>query len=314
MATPPTLILPGGAGYLGRRLARYFADRGFQVTVLSRRPAPDTPSVRHLLWDGRTIAGWAHAVNGATAVINLAGRTVNCRYNAKNKAEIYESRLAPTRAVGQAIAAATDPPKLWVNASSATIYRHALDRPMDEATGEIGDGFSVDVCQQWERTLNDAATPNTRKVALRAAMVFGPGKDGVFEAFARVVRLGLGGTLGRGDQFVSWVHHLDFCRAVEWLVDHDSLAGPVNVSAPNPLPNREFMRTFRQALGKRIGLPATRWMLEVGTFVLRTETELLLKSRRAIPGKLLASGFEFRFPELRAALEDVQKASAASRG
>jgi uncharacterized protein (TIGR01777 family) len=207
--------------------------------------------------------------------------------------------------VGEAIAAAANPPKVWLNSSSATIYRDAVDRPMDEATGEIGRGFSVDVCQNWEKALADAVTPGTRKIALRTAIVLGPGHGGPFEAFARVVKLGLGGKMGRGDQFVSWVHLLDFCRAVEFLIDQNEMDGAMNIASPNPVQNRDFMRIFRQALHQRIGLPAARWMLEIGAFFLRTETELLLKSRRVIPGRLIGSGFKFQFAELRAALDDI---------
>ncbi|MDB5319797.1 MAG: hypothetical protein JWN40_1428 [Phycisphaerales bacterium] len=281
--TPRTIILPGGAGYLGRHLAHYFAQHDYQIVILTRHSQPDTPRIRHLLWDGRTIGPWAAAFDNAHAVINLAGRSVNCRYTARNKKEIYDSRLRSTAVIGQVIAATKTPPPTWINASSATLYRDARDRPMDELTGELGQGFSVDVCQKWEQTLNAAQTPHTRKIPLRSAMVFGPGKGGVFEAFHRIVRLGLGGTLGRGDQYVSWVHFQDFCRAVHFILDHPDLTGPVNVASPNPIPNKQFMRTLRQAAHKKIGLPATKWMLEIGALLLRTETELLLKSRRVIP-------------------------------
>lgn len=309
-----TIVLPGGAGYLGRSLAQFFVQQSYEVVILSRRPAADHAGVRYLAWDGATLGDWAHSFEGATAVINLAGRSVNCRYNAHNKQQIYESRLRSTAAVGAAIAACTRPPAVWINASSATIYRDAHDRPMDEATGEIGTGFSVDVCQRWEHALFSCATPYTRQVALRAAMVFGPGRGGVMEAFERIVRLGLGGTLGSGTQFVSWIHLADFARSVQWLIEHDELDGPINCAAPNPLPNREFMRTLREVCRQPIGLPATRWMLEIGAFVLRTETELLLKSRRVVPGRLLKSGFQFRYPELRPALEQIVNEERSTAG
>jgi uncharacterized protein (TIGR01777 family) len=300
-----TLILPGGGGYLGRHLADYFVAKGYSIVILSRQPKPDVGAVRQLQWDGRTLGRWAEAFDGAHAVINLAGRTVNCRYTAKHQREIYNSRLLSTAVIGQAIAAAKNPPKIWLNSSSATIYRHALDRPMDEFTGEIGHGFSVDVCQKWEAALEAAPTPQTGKVALRSAMVFGPGAGGVFEAFLRIVKLGLGGSLGRGDQFVSWIHLQEFCRAVEFILDHDELGGAVNLASPNPIPNRDFMRIFRRACHKKFGLPAKKWMLEIGAFFLRTETELLLKSRRVIPARLLAGGFRFDYPELCVALKQI---------
>jgi len=189
--TPPTLILPGGAGYLGRHLAHYFTQHNYQIIILTRHPNPheDSENIRHLPWDGRTLGPWAAAFDDAHAVINLAGRSVNCRYTARNEKEIYDSRLQSTAVIGQAIAAAKNPPKIWLNSSSATIYRDARDRPIDESTGDIGHDFSVDVCKKWEQTLADAPTPHTRKVALRSAMVFGPGQGGVFEAFHRIVKL-----------------------------------------------------------------------------------------------------------------------------
>jgi len=297
------VILPGGAGFLGRHLGAHFSKLNYEVVILSRRPSNDR--FETLNWDGKTLGSWAEAIDGADVVINLAGRTVNCRYTARNRRQIYDSRLDSTRAIGQAIAAAKSPPRVWINSSSATIYRYARDRGMDEATGEIGSGFSVDVCRKWETALADAPTPHTRKVAIRSAMVFGPGHDGVYEAFARIVRAGLGGTMGDGGQFISWVHVTDFCRAVQWIIEHDDLAGAINIATPNPLPNREFMRIFREVCGKRIGLPSPRWLLEIGAFFMRTERELLLKSRRVVPGRLLESGFEFQFPELAPALRDV---------
>lgn len=300
-----TIIIPGGAGYLGRHLARFFVQQQYGVVILSRQSQPEQDGVRVLQWDGATLGDWARSFEDATAVINLAGRTVNCRYNARNKRQIYESRLHSTAAVGAAIAACTRPPAVWINASSATIYRDAYDQPMDEVTGESGTGFSVDVCQRWEKAQTDCATPHTRQVALRTAMVFGKGRGGAMEAFANLVRLGLGGTLGSGKQLVSWVHLQDFMRSVQWLIEHDELAGPINCSAPHPVPNAEFMRTLRQVYHQPLGLPASRWMLEIGAFVLRTETELLLKSRRVVPTRLLQSGFQFSYPQLLPAMEEI---------
>jgi uncharacterized protein (TIGR01777 family) len=289
-----TIVIPGGSGYLGGVLADYFARQCRPVVILSRRKRIDDGPIRYAAWDGETPGEWAREFEGAAAIVNLAGRSVNCRYNARNRQEIYDSRLRSTKAVGEAIARCADPPPVWINASSATIYRHALDRPMDEASGEIGTGFSVDVCLKWERALAEADTPQTRKVALRTAIVFGPG-GGAFEAFHSLVRRGLGGTLGRGDQFVSWIHAEDFARSVEWIIRHAELEGPVNCAAPNPLPNREFMRLLREACGKR------------------TETELLLKSRRVVPGKLLASGFQFRFPHWEDAVRNILAERSCSR-
>ncbi|MDB5294637.1 MAG: hypothetical protein JWO31_620 [Phycisphaerales bacterium] len=316
------MVLPGGNGYLGIRVAAWFAARDWDVTVLSRRPDLRNGPGSLTAWDGHTLGPWAAAVDGADAVVNLAGRTVNCRYTAANRREIYASRLDSTRVVGQAIAAAAAPPPVWLNAASATIYRHAEDRPMDERSGELGSDFSSDVCKRWEAELFAAATPRTRRVAMRAAMVMGPGSGGVYEAFRRIARLGLGGTLGRGTQYVSWVHLEDFCRAVEFLIGPPPRAGTtaptaaprppvldgaVNVASPNPLANRDFMRAVRNAVGARLGLPATRWMLEVGAAVLRTETELLLRSRRVVPTRLAEAGFTFAHPDWPAAAADIER-------
>ncbi|HET6406626.1 MAG TPA: TIGR01777 family oxidoreductase [Chthoniobacteraceae bacterium] len=305
------LIIPGGSGFLGRRVAEWFAASGWDVTVLSRQGEP-VPGVRVARWDGATLGDWKSVFEGAEAVLNLAGRSVNCRYNSKNRAEILDSRVNSTRILGEAIAGCTIPPKVWLNSSTATIYRHAEDRPMDDETGEIGSGFSVGIALAWEKEFFERQLPATRRLALRTAMVMGPQPGGPFVVFHRLARLGLGGTLGSGRQMVSWLHDEDFCRAVEWLIDHEEVSGPINVSAPNPLPNREFMREVRRAARAPIGLPATRWMLEVGALILRTETELPLKSRWVLPSRLKAAGFSFNHPDWpNAALEIVGRIDSA---
>jgi hypothetical protein len=245
-------------------------------------------------------------------VINLAGRSVNCRYNAANRRLILESRVLSTRVLGEAIAGCAEPPPTWLNASTATIYKHSYERTMDE-NGEIAadkdakDEFSVEVAQAWEQALAAAPTPATRKIPLRMSMVFAAEPGSVVPVLRRLVRLGLGGSMAGGRQYVAWIHQEDFCRAVEWILEHPALRGPVNVAAPNPLTNREMMAVFRQVCGRSIGLPAARWMLEIGAFVMRTETELMIKSRRVVPAKLLDSGFQFRFPTLQGALEEIER-------
>jgi len=282
------------------------------VTVLSRSGAVEPWPV--VSWNGTDLDDWAIELEGADVVINLAGPSVNCRYTAGNRREILESRVRSTGLVGEAIGRLHRPPRLWMNASTATIYRHSLDREMDEATGELGGvepdapgswRFSIEVATRWEKALFAANTPQTRKVALRSAMVMSAEPGGTFDLLLRLVRLGLGGACGSGKQFVSWIHEDDFVRALDYLVEHEEFEGPVNVASPNPLPNEQFLRTLRKAWGARVGLPASQWMLEVGAFFLRTETELILKSRRVVPGLLLMSGFEFQFPEWRGAAEDL---------
>jgi uncharacterized protein (TIGR01777 family) len=314
------IVIAGGTGFLGRLLARGLAGRGDGVVVLSRRDA-DVPGARVVAWDGRTVCAWAQELDGADAVVNLAGRSVNCRYTAANLREMMDSRVDSTRAVGGAIARAAHPPRVWLQMSTATIYAHTFGPPNDEATGRLGGGEpgapatwdpSIWIAKAWERALDEAPTPGTRKVALRTAMVMGPQPGGVFPIFRRLARLGLGGPIAGGRQHVSWIADRDFVRAVLFLLARDDLAGPVNLAAPHPLPQRAFMAALRRAAGVPVGLPASAWMLEVAAFVHRTETELLFKSRRVVPGRLLAAGFRFELPTWpEAARELVARTRAA---
>lgn len=303
------IILAGGSGFLGGVLAEYLTARGAAVVILTRS-LNARGKAREVPWDGRTLGDWTREVDGADAVINLAGRSVNCRYTTKNRRLIMDSRINSTRVLGEAIAHGAKPPRVWLNASTATIYKHTFGPAWDER-GEIGgtpdakDEFSVEVATAWERTLDEARTPNTRKVALRTAMVLGRGENSVFPMLRRLTRFGLGGRMGNGRQFVSWIHETDFLRAIDWLLKREEFEGPVNVAAPEPVTNAGMMRMFREVCGAWFGLPATPWMLEAGAFLLRTETELIIKSRRVVPTRLLASGFEFLFPRLREALEDL---------
>jgi uncharacterized protein (TIGR01777 family) len=306
------IVLPGGTGQVGTLLARAFVADGHQVVVLSRQPRQ--ACWRVVGWDAETPGEWAAEVDGSDVVINLAGRSVNCRYNAENRRQIKESRVNATRAVGQAIARASRPPRVWLQMSTATIYAHRYGAANDEATGILGgtEGdapdtwrFSIDVARAWERAASDALVPQTRKVLMRSAMVMSPDPGGVFDVLLGLVRRGLGGTSGNGRQYVSWIHDRDFIRAVYWLIDHGGLEGAVNLAAPNPLPNAEFMRALRAAWGIGFGLPALPWMLEIGAFFTRTESELILKSRRVVPGRLLQSGFVFHFPAWTEAAADL---------
>jgi uncharacterized protein (TIGR01777 family) len=311
-SAPRRIVITAANGFLGRGLVEWFSEKGDEVVALVRRRVEGL-NVKQVVWDGENLGPWTTELEGATAVINLAGRSVDCRYHEQNRRLILESRLRSTRVLGQAIAACRQPPAVWLNSSSATIYRHAEDRSMDEAAGEIGKGFSVDVCLAWEAEVMAAETPVTRRVLLRTAMVLGR-NGGVFQPFKWLARLGLGGTLANGRHYMSWLHETDFARAIDWLIRHPELNGAVNLAAPNPIFNAEWMRLFRRRFGPGIGLPAARWMLAVGAFFLRTETELLLKSRRVVPGRLLGSGFKFRFPTVEAALEDLTKAPVSQSG
>jgi hypothetical protein len=300
------IVVPGGSGHLGHQLIEAWKDAGHDVVVLSRRTDKPPAGARVVRWDGRSLGSWASEVDGADVVINLAGRSVSCRYTESNLREMMDSRVASATVVGAAIAQASRPPRVWLQMSTATIYAHSRDRANDEDTGILGGGedgvpaywsFSVDIARQWEAAQVHAPTPNTRKVALRTAIVMAPGRGGAFELLRRLSRWGLGGPVGGGRQYMSWIHGHDFVRAVDFLLARDDIAGPVNVASPNPVPYLTFMADLRRACGVPIGLPATKWMAEIGAFVLRTDTELLLKSRRVIPGRLLAKGFDFDYPD-----------------
>lgn len=318
---PLRIVLPGGSGHLGQLLAHFFQARGHHVTVLTRSPFAASWQTVH--WDGEHVGRWVETLEGADVCINLAGRSVNCRYTARNRKAIYDSRIRSTKLLGSVIEGMEEPPKVWLNSSTATIYRHALDRPMDELAGEYGGNeilasglfsqrrvpsawnFSVQVALDWEAAFFEAFTPRTRKVALRSAMVMSPQHGGAFAAFLNLVRFSLGGAQGNGRQFVSWIHALDFARAVEFLIARDDLHGAVNLSAPKSLPNAEFMAILRDAYGMPNGIPAPRPLLELAAFFLRTESELVLKSRYVVPTRLLEAGFRFVFPEWPEAAEDL---------
>lgn len=296
------IVITGGTGQVGTILARTFQADNHEVVVLSRNT--EKAAWRTARWNVETHGDWTEEIDGADVVINLAGRNVNCRYNNENRRQILESRVKSTKIIGEAISESANPPKVWLQASTATIYAHRYDAPNDEIKGIIGGNepnapdtwnFSIEVAKAWEQAANEADTPHTRKVLMRSAMTMSPDKDGVFDVLLGLARRGLGGTSGDGKQYVSWIHYKDFIRSIYWLIEREDLEGAVNLSSPNPLPNKEFMRILREAWGASLGLPATKLMLEIGAFFMRTETELVLKSRRVVPTRLLESGFEFRF-------------------
>lgn len=304
------IVLPGGTGQVGTVLERALTAAGHEVVVLSRRPA--RPG--QVPWDGRTLGPWAGVIDGCDVVVNLAGRSVSCRYTPASLQAMMDSRVDSARVVGEAIATAARPPRVWLQMSTATVYAHRFDAPNDERSGLIGGSepgvpeywaYSVEIAKAWERQQERADTPHTRKVALRSAMVMSPDRGGVLDVLLWLTRLGLGGPVAVGGQYVSWIHEHDFVRAVEFLADQEDIAGPVNLAAPHPLPQRALMRELRAAWGVPMGLPATAWMAEIGAFVLRTDTELLLKSRRVVPGRLLEAGFAFDHPHWPQAAADL---------
>lgn len=311
------IIIAGGTGFIGRSLAEYFAPKN-KVVILTRGVQgkhdnnafakievneAHASNIKLVEWNGKELGAWAEEFNDASLVINLAGKSVNCRYNKKNKQEIFDSRILSTRVIGEAINAAKNPPKLWVNAASATIYRNALDRPQDEFNGEIQNDFSVQVCKLWEQTFFETTTPGTRKIAFRTAITLGSG--GVMTPYLNLLKFGLGGRQGNGKQMYSWVHIEDVCRAIDFVYNHQQLQGVYNLSTPNPVSNIEFMRTLRNATGNTFGLPTYKWMLAIGAIVIGTESELLLKSRWVVPTKLLQAGFVFKYPVLKEAVGNI---------
>jgi len=299
------IAIPGGTGQIGALLARAFHQDGHEVTVLGRQ-APKIAPWRVEQWDPANVAGWSDKLDGVDIVINLAGRSVNCRYTRQNRDEILHSRVESVRAVGQAISNARRPPRVWLQASTATIYAHTYGAPNDEVSGVIGGTepdapdtwrFSINVATAWEGGFDEIPAPGTRKVKLRSAVTMSPDRGGIFDTLLALVRRGLGGKSGDGRQYVSWIHEADFIRAIYFLIERDDIDGAVNLAAPNPLPNCEFMADLRRAWGTRIGLPSAKWMLDIGAVLLRTETELVLKSRRVIPGRLLQEKFSFGYPD-----------------
>lgn len=306
------VVLAGGNGFIGSILQARLAAEGYGVVVLTRSPRSDEGQIRQVYWDGRTLGDWTNELDGARALINLSGRSVNCRYNEQNRRDILESRVDTTRVLGQAISRSTEPPPVWLNSSTATIYKHTFDKSMDEATGiieatpEAKDAFSIQVARAWEQTFTEAPTPTTRKVALRTAMVFAANSGGVYRTLRSLARWGLGGPIAGGHQYISWIHEDDFCRGLEWIISHDELSGPVNVASPNPITHRDMMRTILRERGMPLGLPATRWMLEMAAFIHRTEAELILKSRCVVPARLLESGFNFHFPLMKDAVHEIE--------
>ncbi|WP_257349678.1 TIGR01777 family oxidoreductase [Pseudalkalibacillus decolorationis] len=291
------VVIAGGTGFIGKYLKKKFDDLGYQVKIISRQPS-------HTTWND--IAGIVDAMEDSEILINLAGKSVDCRYNAKNKEVILKSRTETTRILGNALEECKNPPPLWINSSTATIYRHAEDRPMTEESGEIGTGFSVNVAKKWEESFFAFQLPKTRQVALRIAIVLGE-NGGVIEPFKNLVKFGLGGVQGPGNQKFSWIHIEDLFNIILFLKEKDELSGVFNCSSPDPVTNRELMDQMRQVMDRKFGLSSPKWMLELGTFLIRTETELILKSRWVIPERLVSEGYTFKFNKLEKALHQIMK-------
>lgn len=286
------IIIAGGTGFLGENLEKHFTEKGNQVYILTRNPQHKN----EILWDAQTIGEWKNYLEKADVLINLTGKSVDCRYNEKNKNEIYSSRIESTRILQKAIDQCSDKPKIWLNASSATIYVHSEKHINTEENGIIGDDFSMNICKSWETEFFKVENEEIRKVALRTSIVLGK-NGGAFPKLKMITKLGLGGKQGRGTQMVSWIHIEDFCKAVDWIIRHETLSGTVNITAPAPLSNQNMMRKLRNKMKMPFGLNAPVWQLEIASLFMKTETELLIKSRNVYPEKLIKSGFKFLYPE-----------------
>ncbi len=298
------LIIAGGSGFLGQELIKHFGITFNEIVILTRNKNVSYGKIKYVQWDAKTFGSWSNELESATAIINLCGKSVDCRYTEKNMAEIFASRLDSTNIIGQAIQKCKFPPTLWINGASATIYRHSETEPMTENKGIIGSGFSVEVCKAWENVFDSFKLAQTRKVNMRISMVIGK-TGGVYPALMNVIKKGLGGTMGKGTQQVSWVHIADFCNMVEWFITDKNTTGIYNCVAPTPIQNKPMMALLREKANIKIGLPATSWMLEIGSFILRTETELILKSRYSYPEKALNEGFKFQFNTFKESLSNL---------
>jgi uncharacterized protein (TIGR01777 family) len=298
------IVLAGGSGYLGSVFAKHYSGIANEVVILARKQHEAEGNITTITWDGQTEGNWCKALDNADLLINLCGKNVNCRYTAANRKAIIESRTAPTRLLNQVIAKMERPPKVWINVTSATIYRHAEDHAQDEFNGDIGYGFSIDVCKQWEESFFETLLANTRKVALRMGIVLGRA-DGAFPRLLNLVRLGLGGKQGDGEQYISWIHEQDAVLSTQWILESKTISGVVNCTSPHALKNKQFMQNLRSIYGIPFGLPCYTWLLALGAWLIGTETELILKSRWVAPKVLLESGFKFQYSEIELALRDL---------
>lgn len=296
------MVIAGGTGFLGNALEEYFFKIGYEVLILTRNPKRKN----HVKWDGASHGAWVDALEKSDVLINLAGKSVDCRYNVKNKTEIISSRISSTAILRKVLCELEYPPKVWMNSSSATIYIHAKTLDMTEENGIIGDDFSMNVCKNWEAEFFKPSPPEIRKIALRAAIVLGK-EGGAFPKLKRISSLGFGGKAGRGDQFVSWIHISDYCSMIEYMINHEDISGVINMSAPDFRDNFSFMKTLAQFTKPLFQIPIPVSVLEIGALLIRTEAELLLKSRRVFPERMLKHGYPFKFPNLDQALGDLYK-------
>lgn len=299
------LIIAAGTGFLGQVLVNHFDSKFDEIIILTRGQSSVKGKIKLVNWDAKTLSGWEKELENATVLINLAGKSVDCRYTEKNKKEILLSRIQSTKVLNQAVLACANPPKHWLNSSTSTIYRFSLDKQMSEANGEIGNDFSMNVAQSWEKAFFKTETPKTIKTALRTSIVLGK-NGGAFIPLQRLTKLGLGGKQGKGNQFISWIHEKDFARAIDYIIEKQ-LTDVLNIVSNQPVSNQDFMATLRKQLKVFIGLPTSEFLLTIGAKIIGTEPELVLKSRNVIPTRLLENGFEFEYKTLETALKNLAK-------
>ncbi len=297
------IVIAAGTGFLGNVLVDYFQNKCDEIVILTRGKSKVVGKIKYVNWNAKTFSGWETELEQADVLINLAGKSVDCRYNDANKAEILNSRIDSTNILTQAVLHCQQPPKHWLNSSTSTIYRFSLDKQMDEATGEIGDDFSMNVAKAWEKTFFETETPNTLKTALRTSIVLGK-KGGAFLPIKNLAKMGFGGQQGKGNQFISWIHETDFARALEFIIVNQT-TGIINIVSPTPTTNKTFMNTLCKKLKVPFGFPISKTMLEFGAKIIGTETELVLKSRNVVPKRLVENGFEFQYGTLEKALEQL---------
>ncbi len=297
------IIIAGGTGFLGNILVKHFKDTYDNIIILTRQKKKTINNVHFINWDAKTLSGWESCLENADALINLTGKSVDCRYTEANKRLIYNSRIESTKTLNEAVSICTNPPKVWLNSSTATIYRHSTDKQMDEYTGEIGNDFSMNIAKSWEKEFFSGHKSLTRKVALRTSIVLGK-NGGAFIPLKSLAKIGFGGKQGNGSQFVSWIHEKDFASAVEFIINN-KIENVINVVSPNPIQNKEFMKIIREILKVPIGIPINKTMLKIGSRIIKTETELVLKSRNVIPKKLIQSGFTFKYSTLEKAIAKI---------
>jgi len=299
------LIIAAGTGFLGQVLVEHFKDTFDEIVILTRGNSKKSGKINYRHWDAKTLTGWENELENASVLINLAGKSVDCRYTEANKKEILASRIDSTNALNQAILSCENPPLHWLNSGTSTIYRHSLDKQMDEETGKIGDDFSMNVAKTWEKAFFETDTPKTKKTVLRTSIVLGK-NGGAFLPLKNLVRLGFGGKQGKGNQFISWIHEKDFARAVAFLIEN-KITGVVNIVSPKPVRNSDFMKILRKSLNVPVGIPIGEKLLKTGAKLIGTETELVLKSRNVIPKRLMENGFNFEFGTLETAFDYLNK-------